>query len=118
MNNNDEVVLAVYEQGALLGSQLQEAVDNATNELAGDPGALAELGLTAGDLGEGFNVKERSGFDPGSVLIAIVIGAGGKLAADATKATAKAVWNMIARKIREERGSDALGNERPTPDKQ
>jgi hypothetical protein len=109
---SNDVVVGIYEQGALPGRQIQEAIEEAQRDLAADADALAELGVSSDEVGGLFVVKERSGIDPGSILIAIVIGAGSKLAADAAKGTAKALWAVVLKRIREKRGSDAFGAER------
>ena len=50
-------------------------------------------------------VKEEGGFIAEGILLAIVVGAGSNLAADA----AKALWNKVLERIRDKR--DAVGPE-------
>jgi hypothetical protein len=108
----DDITVAVYGRGALTASQVQKAIEDAQLALAADKDALAELGVTADDVKGLFRAKEeQSGFVAETILVSILIGAGSQLAADAAKYTARKVWSAVFEKVRQQRGSDALGDE-------
>ena len=102
-------VIAWYSQGALTGRRLQSAVDEAVEAIAADDAELSRLGLTRAELlTMHFDVKEEGGFIAEGILLAIAIGAGGNVTADA----AKALWNKILKRVRQEHGDDAVGPEK------
>jgi hypothetical protein len=105
-----DIVVGLYAQGALTGDRLQESIDRAMNSLATDEDELARLGVTPTDVrGTNFSVKQEGGFIAEGVLIAIVSGAGASLTADAVKA----VWGAILKRVKQDRGEDAIGSEQP-----
>jgi hypothetical protein len=101
-------VIARYSQGALTGQRLQSAIDEAMKAIAADDAELSRLGLSKDELlTVHFEVKEEGGFIGEGILLAIAVGAGSKLAADA----AKALLNKVLKRIRDKRGDDAVGPE-------
>jgi hypothetical protein len=101
-------VVALYRQGALTGQRLQSAIDEAMEAIAADDTELSRLGLSKAELlTVHFEVKEEGGFVPAAILLAIAVGAGGNLTADA----AKALWNKVLEQVRHKRGDDAVGPE-------
>ncbi len=102
-------VIAQYSQGALTGRRLQSAINEAMEAIAADNAELLRLGLSKAEfLKVHFEVKEEGGFVAEGILLAIVVGAGGNLAAGA----AKNLWNKVLKKIRDKRGYDAVGLEK------
>jgi hypothetical protein len=102
-------VIARYGQGALTGQRLQSAIDEAMEAIAADDAELSRLGLSKAEfLTVHFEVKEEGGFIAEGILLAIAVGAGGNLAADA----AKALWNKVLERVRDRRGGDAVGPEK------
>jgi len=102
-------VIAQYSQGALTGQDLQAAIDEAMEAIAADDAEISRLGLSKDELlTVRFEVKEEGGFIVEGILLAIAVGAGGNLAADATKA----LWNKVLKKIKDRRGDDAVGPEK------
>ena len=100
-------VIARYSQGAMTGLRLQSAIDEAVKAIAADDAELSRLGLSRDELlTVHFEVKEEGGFIAEGILLAIVVGAGSNLAADA----AKAFWNKVLERIRDKR-DDAVGPE-------
>jgi len=100
-------VVARYYQGALTGQRLQSAIDEAMKAIAADDTELSRLGLSKDELLTAhFEVKEEGGFIAEGILLAIAVGAGSNLAADA----AKALWNKVLKRIRDKR-DDAVGPE-------
>jgi hypothetical protein len=109
----DEVI-AQYSQGALTGRDLQAAIDEAMEAIAADDAEISQLGLSKDKLlTVRFEVKEEGGFIVEGILLAIAVGAGGNLAADATKA----LWNKVLKRIKDRRGDDAVGPEKK-PDRE
>jgi hypothetical protein len=101
-------VIARYSPGALTGRSLQAAIEEAVGEISADDAELSRLGISKDELlTVRFEVKEEGGFVAEGILLAIAIGAGSNLAADATKA----LWNKVLKKIRDKRGDDAVGPE-------
>jgi hypothetical protein len=102
-------VIAWYGQGALAGQSLQSAIDEAMEAIAADDAELSRLGLSKAQfLTLHFEVKEEGGFIAEGILLAIAIGAGGNIAADA----AKALWDKVLKQVRRKRGDDAVGPEK------
>ena len=100
--------VAWYSQGALTGMRLQTALNDAMSTLSGDDVDLPGLGLGEADLREArFTVQEEGGFIVEGILLAIAIGAGGNITADA----AKALWGIVLRRVRDKYGDDAVGPE-------
>lgn len=105
----DTKVIARYSQGALTGQRLQSAIDEAMAAVAADDEELSRLGLSKDEfLAVRFEVREEGGFIAEGILLAIAVGAGGNLAADA----AKALWNEVLGRVRDRRGDDAVGPEK------
>jgi hypothetical protein len=101
-------IIAWYSQGALTGARLQDAIDEAMSTMAVDDVEISQLGLDEADLRTArFTVKEEGGFVAEGILLAIAIGAGGNITAD----VAKALWNKVLKRVKEERGADAVGPE-------
>jgi len=108
-------IVTWYEQGVLTAGQLQAAVDEAVAELAGNPDELAQLGISPGELaGTRVVVQQEGGFIVEGILLAIAIGAGGNLAADASKA----LVNAIVKRVRNHHGDDAVGPEKQPGDEE
>ena len=107
-------VIAQYSQGALTGRNLQAAIDEAMEAIAADDAELSQLSLSKDELlTVRFEVKEEGGFIAEGILLAIAIGAGSNLAADATKA----LWSKVLKRIKNKRGGDAVGPEKkPGPE--
>jgi hypothetical protein len=107
-------VIARYSQGALTGRHLQSAIDEAMQAVAADDAELSRLGLSKDEfLSVRFEVTEPGGFIAEGILLAIAVGAGSNLAADA----AKALWNKVLKRIRDKHGDDAVGPEKkPGPE--
>jgi hypothetical protein len=102
-------VIAWYRQGALTGQSLQSAIDEAMGAIAADDAELSRLGLSKAEfLTLHFEVKEEGGFVAEGILLAIAIGAGGNIAADA----AQALWDKVLKQVRRKRGDDAVGPEK------
>ena len=102
-------VIASYRQGALTGRRLQSAIDEAIEAIAADDAELSRLGLSKAEfLTVHFEVKEEGGFVVEGILLAIAVGAGSNLTADA----AKAAWNKVLKWVRDKRGDDAVGPEK------
>jgi hypothetical protein len=77
--------------------------------IAADDAELSQLGLSKAELlTVHFEVKEEGGFVAEGILLAIAVGAGGNVAADA----AKALWNRVLKRVRKTRGDDAVGPEK------
>ena len=90
-------VIGYYHQGALTGEDLQSAINQELNELlAADEGFAVR-----------FEVVQPGGFIGEAIIIAIAIGAGSNLAADA----AKAMWAKVLKKVKAAHGDDAIGPE-------
>jgi hypothetical protein len=101
-------VIATFGQGALTGSQLQRAIDEAQADVVADGAELRRLGVdpeAAAALR--FRVEESAGVDPGSVALAIAIGAASALTADGIKALLK----LVLDRVRGKKGDDAVGAE-------
>ena len=89
--------------------RLQSAIDEAMAAVAADDEELSRLGLSKDEfLAVRFEVREEGGFIAEGILLAIAVGAGGNLAADATKA----LWNEVLGRVRDRRGDDAVGPEK------
>jgi hypothetical protein len=107
-------VIAWYRQGALTGQRLQSAINKAMEAIAADDAELSRLGLSKTEfLTVHFEVKEEGGFVAEGILLAIAVGAGGNIAADA----AKALWNKVLKQVKRKRGDDAVGPEKK-PDRE
>jgi hypothetical protein len=105
---DEDDVIATFEQGALTGSQLQRAIDEAHAALIADEEELHRLGLDPEAAASvRFRVEEGAGVDAGSVTLAIAIGAASTLLADAVKAMLKTVLD----RVRKDKGDDAVGAE-------
>jgi hypothetical protein len=94
---------------AVPGAELQDAAEAAVREVTADPASRAELarhGLDEETLrGVEFSVEQKPGLDPGSIIIVILLGASSQLTANAIQA----LWGMVSRRIRKQKGHDALG---------
>ena len=105
-------VIARYGPGALTGRRLQAAIDEAMAAIAADDTELSRLGLSKDELlTVRFEVREDGGFVAEGILLAIAIGAGSNLAADATKA----LWGKVLKRVRNKSGDDAVGPEKRGP---
>jgi hypothetical protein len=101
-------IIGRYEQGALTGARLQAAINEAMTDLAADKGELAKIGISSTQLRVAhFTVEQEGGFIAEGILIAIAIGAGSNLTADA----AKALWSAVLKRVKHDRGDDAVGAE-------
>jgi hypothetical protein len=115
--NTPSRVIAVYAQGALTGSQLQDAIADALNELQSPSAEISESGLTADDLRRAeFKVDEEAGYDPESIRLVVEwVGntVGGGAAYEASKFVAIKIWRAVLHQLKKRHGSDALGDEDP-----
>jgi hypothetical protein len=104
----DAQAVAWYTQGALTGMRLQAAIDEAARTLSSDNAGFSKLGLNDTDLREvRFIVQEEGGFIAEGIILAIAIGAGGNISADA----AKALWRAVLKRVKDKHGDDAVGPE-------
>ena len=100
--------IALYSQGTLSREQLQAAVDEAKKALAADDAELSRLGLSRDEVQTvRFEVKSSGGFVVAGVVLAIAIGAGGNLAADAVKG----LWGAVLKRVKDDKADDAVGPE-------
>lgn len=99
--------VAVYEQGAMVGSDLQNALNSAMLELAADPLALEQIGLNT-DAAQSlhFTVDEEAGVVPAAIFLLILVPTASQLAADAIEAAFKAALE----RVRKKHGDDVVGN--------
>jgi hypothetical protein len=109
---SDQIVVWC-EQGVLTRGQLQAAIGEATAELATDEGELGRLGISQAELENAhLAVQQEGGFIAEGILLAIAIGAGGNLAADA----GKGLISAILKRVKERHGDDAVGQEKQPDD--
>jgi len=94
-------IIAYYRQGAFTREDLQSAINEEVGRLQAEDKALDEKYPTP------FEVIGAGGFIAEGIIIAIAVGAGSNLAADA----AKAVWDKVLKKIRAAHGDDVIGPE-------
>ncbi|WP_425003115.1 hypothetical protein [Mycolicibacterium sp. S3B2] len=113
----DSNVVGRYGQGALPGRAVQQAIEEAQQELASDAAALSELGITEEQVrGLRFEVEEQSGIDPATILITILVGVVTNIGTDVGTHVAKKTWSAVLDRLRKRNGEDALGDEEPNSD--
>jgi hypothetical protein len=101
-----------YRYADITLAELQEAINRAQAELAADPAALKELGISAKDLSEPlYTAQTPSGLDPATLIVLILIAAAKGAGAGAGTFVAKKAWSAVLKKVRHDHGVDALKDE-------
>jgi hypothetical protein len=108
-----EQVVARYAQGAIPGSELQEAINAALADISADPTNMAELAPYGIDeqvlRSTKLTVEQTPGVVPAAIVVGILIATGGELSADGIKA----LWGVVLRRVKKRKGQDAVGEEKP-----
>lgn len=97
-----------YELRALTTVELQEEIDAALNSEEFLASEAELLGVAPSDLrAVEFRVEAEGGFVAEGIIVGIIVGTTSNLATDAIKA----LWKSIAKRIRDRRGNDSLGED-------